>query len=423
MNELWISIGIIFLMLIASAFFSASETALTATSRARIHELARKGSRSASRVQLLIGKRERLIGSILLGNNVMNIAASSLATSVLVSLFSDAGVIYATAGMTILVLIFAEVLPKTYAILVPDRVALFVSAPIRLIVAIFGPIVVSIELLVRGLLRLFGFDTTAAANALSAHEEIRGAINLHHEEGAVVKKDRDMLGGILDLQELTIADIMVHRTKMHMIDAASGPSDILAQVLKSGHSRIPVYKEDSDNIIGILHAKNFFLALQNNNNDITKIDVEDILIPAWFVPGTRPVPDQLNAFLRRKAHFALAVDEYGEVMGLVTLEDIIEEIVGDIHDEHDVAAKGVRPEPTGSFVVEGTVPVRDLNRLQDWDLPDEEATTIAGLVIHEARMIPVVGQAFTFHGFKFEVLRKRRHQITQLRITPLSRQG
>ncbi len=423
MNELWISIGIIFLMLIASAFFSASETALTATSRARIHELARKGSRSAARVQLLIGKRERLIGSILLGNNVMNIAASSLATSVLVSLFSDAGVIYATAGMTILVLIFAEVLPKTYAILVPDRVALFVSAPIRLIVAIFGPIVVSIELLVRGLLRLFGFDTTAAANALSAHEEIRGAINLHHEEGAVVKKDRDMLGGILDLQELTIADIMVHRTKMHMIDAASGPSDILAQVLKSGHSRIPVYKEDSDNIIGILHAKNFFLALQNNNNDITKIDVEDILIPAWFVPGTRPVPDQLNAFLRRKAHFALAVDEYGEVMGLVTLEDIIEEIVGDIHDEHDVAAKGVRPEPTGSFVVEGTVPVRDLNRLQDWDLPDDEATTIAGLVIHEARMIPVVGQAFTFHGFKFEVLRKRRHQITQLRITPLSRQG
>ena len=423
MNELWISIGIIFLMLIASAFFSASETALTATSRARIHELARKGSRSAARVQLLIGKRERLIGSILLGNNVMNIAASSLATSVLVSLFSDAGVIYATAGMTILVLIFAEVLPKTYAILAPDRVALFVSAPIRLIVAIFGPIVVSIELLVRGLLRLFGFDTTAAANALSAHEEIRGAINLHHEEGAVVKKDRDMLGGILDLQELTIADIMVHRTKMHMIDAASGPSDILAQVLKSGHSRIPVYKEDSDNIIGILHAKNCFLALQNNNNDITKIDVEDILIPAWFVPGTRPVPDQLNAFLRRKAHFALAVDEYGEVMGLVTLEDIIEEIVGDIHDEHDVAAKGVRPEPTGSFVVEGTVPVRDLNRLQDWDLPDEEATTIAGLVIHEARMIPVVGQAFTFHGFKFEVLRKRRHQITQLRITPLSRQG
>ena len=423
MNELWMSIGIIFLMLIASAFFSASETALTATSRARIHELARKGSRSAARVQLLIGKRERLIGSILLGNNVMNIAASSLATSVLVSLFSDAGVIYATAGMTILVLIFAEVLPKTYAILAPDRVALFVSAPIRLIVAIFGPIVVSIELLVRGLLRLFGFDTTAAANALSAHEEIRGAINLHHEEGAVVKKDRDMLGGILDLQELAIADIMVHRTKMHMIDAASGPSDILAQVLKSGHSRIPVYKEDSDNIIGILHAKNFFLALQNNNNDITKIDVEDILIPAWFVPGTRPVPDQLNAFLRRKAHFALAVDEYGEVMGLVTLEDIIEEIVGDIHDEHDVAAKGVRPEPTGSFVVEGTVPVRDLNRLQDWDLPDEEATTIAGLVIHEARMIPVVGQAFTFHGFKFEVLRKRRHQITQLRITPLSRQG
>lgn len=421
MSGIWISAGVILLMLVISAFFSASETALTATSRARIHELARRGSRRAVMVQALIAKRERLIGAILLGNNVMNIAASALATSALVSLFNDAGVIYATAVMTVLVLIFGEVLPKTWAILAPDRVALFVAAPIRLIVAIFGPIVMTIEWMVRGMLNLFGVDTSGATNALSAHEEIRGAINLHHEEGAVVKKDRDMLGGILDLQELTVADIMVHRTKMHMVDAASPPAEILAQVLKSGHTRLPVYKEDSDNIVGILHAKDFFLSLQNHGNDIARINIEDIMSPAWFVPGTRPVPDQLNAFLRRKAHFALAVDEYGEVMGLVTLEDIIEEIVGDITDEHDVVAKGVRPEPSGSFVIDGTVPVRDLNRLQDWNLPDEEATTLAGLVIHEARMIPDVGQAFTFHGFRFEVLRKRRHQITQLRVTPVSR--
>jgi Mg2+/Co2+ transporter CorB len=420
-TELWIDTGIISAMLIVSAFFSASETGMTAASRARIYELARKGSRRAAMVLSLLSKRERLIGTLLLGNNIMNIWASALATTVMLGLFGASGVIYATIGMTILVLVFGEVMPKTYAILAPERVSLFAAPFVRLMVIIFGPVIVSIEWLVNQTFRLFGVDTTGAINALSAHDELRGAINLHHQEGTVVKKDRDMLGGILDLQDLTVTDVMVHRTKMHMLDAASPPAEILSEVLKSGHTRLPVYKGDSDNIVGILHAKDFLSSLQAHNNDITKVDVEDIMSPAWFVPGTRAIPDQLNAFLRRKAHFALAVDEYGEVMGLITLEDIIEEIVGDITDEHDVTAKGVRSEPSGAFVIDGTVPIRDLNRLQDWNLPDEEATTLAGLVIHEARMIPDVGQAFTFHGFRFEVLRKRKHQLTQIRVTPVQR--
>ena len=420
-TELWIDTGIISAMLIVSAFFSASETGMTAASRARIYELARKGSRRAAMVLSLLSKRERLIGTLLLGNNIMNIWASALATTVMLGLFGASGVIYATIGMTILVLVFGEVMPKTYAILAPERVSLFAAPFVRLMVIIIGPVIVSIEWLVNQTFRLFGVDTTGAINALSAHDELRGAINLHHQEGTVVKKDRDMLGGILDLQDLTVTDVMVHRTKMHMLDAASPPAEILSEVLKSGHTRLPVYKGDSDNIVGILHAKDFLSSLQAHNNDITKVDVEDIMSPAWFVPGTRAIPDQLNAFLRRKAHFALAVDEYGEVMGLITLEDIIEEIVGDITDEHDVTAKGVRSEPSGAFVIDGTVPIRDLNRLQDWNLPDEEATTLAGLVIHEARMIPDVGQAFTFHGFRFEVLRKRKHQLTQIRVTPVQR--
>ena len=420
-TELWIDTGIISAMLIVSAFFSASETGMTAASRARIYELARKGSRRATMVLSLLSKRERLIGTLLLGNNIMNIWASALATTVMLGLFGASGVIYATIGMTILVLVFGEVMPKTYAILAPERVSLFAAPFVRLMVIIFGPVIVSIEWLVNQTFRLFGVDTTGAINALSAHDELRGAINLHHQEGTVVKKDRDMLGGILDLQDLTVTDVMVHRTKMHMLDAASPPAEILSEVLKSGHTRLPVYKGDSDNIVGILHAKDFLSSLQAHNNDITKVDVEGIMSPAWFVPGTRAIPDQLNAFLRRKAHFALAVDEYGEVMGLITLEDIIEEIVGDITDEHDVTAKGVRSEPSGAFVIDGTVPIRDLNRLQDWNLPDEEATTLAGLVIHEARMIPDVGQAFTFHGFRFEVLRKRKHQLTQIRVTPVQR--
>jgi Mg2+/Co2+ transporter CorB len=418
-NDILVSVVVIACLLVLSAFFSGSETSLTATSRARMHELERRGNRRAGIVQQLTSMRERLIGTVLLGNNVVNIAASALATSLLLRLFGEAGVVYATIAMTLLVLIFGEVLPKTYAIINADRVALFVAPALRLIVTVFGPVVMAVEYVVKHTLRMFGADISRASNVLSAHDELRGVIALHHREGSVVKKDRDMLGGILNLQDLTVSDVMVHRTKMVTLDRSDPPEAIIDGVLKSGHTRIPVWKDAPDNIIGILHAKDLLKELQNHKGDTSRIDLDEVISPPWFVPDTRPVADQLNAFLRRKMHFALVVDEYGEVMGLVTLEDIIEEIVGDIADEHDIVVPGVRPEPGGSFVVDGLVPVRDLNRLNDWNLPDSEVTTVAGLVIHEAQMIPEAGQAFTFHGFRFEVLRKRRHQITALRITPL----
>jgi len=418
-KDILIDAAIIVCLLVVSAFFSGSETSLTATSRARMHELERRGNWRAGIVQQLTSMRERLIGTVLLGNNVVNIAASALATSVLLEIFGDAGVLYATIGMTLLVLIFGEVLPKTYAIINADRVALLVAPLVRMLVTVFGPIVMTVEYVVKHTLRLFGADISKANQVLSAHDELRGAIALHHREGSVVKKDRDMLGGILDLQDLTVSDVMVHRTKIVTLERTDPPESIIDGVLKSGHTRIPIWKDSPENIIGILHAKDLLKELQKNRGDASRIDLDEIISPPWFVPDTRPVADQLNAFLRRKMHFALVVDEYGEVMGLVTLEDIIEEIVGDISDEHDVVVRGVRPEPGGSYVVDGVVPVRDLNRLNDWHLPDDEVTTVAGLVIHEAQMIPETGQTFTFHGFRFEVLRKRRHQITALRITPL----
>ncbi|HEY7749356.1 MAG TPA: HlyC/CorC family transporter [Aestuariivirgaceae bacterium] len=418
-NDIVITLVVIVLLLLLSSFFSGSETSLTTTSRARMHELERRGNKRAAIVQQLTAMRERLIGTVLLGNNLVNIAASALATSVLLRLFGEAGIIYATIVMTVLVLLFAEVLPKTYAIINADKVALVVAPIINVFVTVFGPVVMAIEYLVKHTLRLFGADISKAVHVLSAHDELRGAIALHRREGGVVKKDHDMLGGILDLQDLTVSDVMVHRTNMVMIDGSESPDTIIQEVLKSGHTRIPVWKDTPENILGVLHAKDLLKELQKHKGDVSKINLEEIIFAPWFVPDTRPVADQLNAFLRRKTHFALVVDEYGEVMGLVTLEDIIEEIVGDIADEHDVVVPGVRPEPGGSYIVEGIVPVRDLNRLNDWDLPDGEVTTVAGLVIHEARMIPEIGQAFTFHGFRFEVLRKRRHQITSLRITPL----
>jgi Mg2+/Co2+ transporter CorB len=420
-GDILISSAIILLLLVFSAFFSGSETSLTATSRARMHELERRGSKRAALVRELTSMRERLIGTVLLGNNLVNIAASAFATSLLLQIFGDIGVLYATLSMTILIFIFGEVLPKTHAIINADRMALALAPLLKPLITLLGPVVMAVEYVVKQGLRLLGADIARADHVLSAHEELRGAIALHHREGSVVKKDRDMLGGILDLQELTVRDVMVHRTKMVMVDRSEPTDSIIEAALKSGHSRIPVGKDKPENIIGILHAKDLLKELHRHKGDTTKIDLEDIISPPWFVPDTRPVADQLNAFLRRKTHFALVVDEYGEVMGLVTLEDIIEEIVGDIADEHDIAVSGVRPQPGGAFIVDGIVPVRDLNRLNDWVLPDEEVTTVAGLVIHEAQMIPEVGQAFTFHGFRFEVLRKRRHQITSLRISPVKK--
>jgi Mg2+/Co2+ transporter CorB len=262
------------------------------------------------------------------------------------------------------------------------------------------------------------FERLGLMTPQTAQEVLRGAIDFQHKEGAVVKKDRDMLGGILDLSELEVFDVMVHRTKMTIIDAAMAPDEVIKVVLASGHSRVPVWKERPDNIIGILHVKDLFAALLEHGGEAAKIAVESIVKPLWFVPDTRRLSDQLAAFLRRKTHFALVVDEYGEVMGLVTLEDVLEEIVGDISDEHDAERPRIRRQKDGSVLIDGAVPIRDLNRLLDWHLPEDEVKTVAGLVVHEARMIPDAGQAFTFHGFRFEILRKRRHQITTLRVTP-----
>lgn len=411
----------IFLLLAISAFFSGSETAVTAASAARMHAMEKQGDLRARLVNKLTNNSERLIGSVLIGNNLVNILASALATSLFLNLFGQAGVAYATLAMTALVVVFAEVLPKTYAIAYPDQVARAVAPILRVIVFVLAPISTVTLFVVKSILRLFGTNIGEDGALLSAHEEIRGAIDLHHKEGGVVKHDKDMLGGILDLTDLSVSDIMVHRTEMQTMNADDPAEKIVDFALKSPYTRLPLWKDEQDNFVGVLHAKDLLRALNKAKGETEKLDLLEIASPPWFVPDTTSLKAQLNAFLKRKAHFALVVDEYGEVMGLVTLEDILEEIVGDIADEHDTAASGVRPQPDGTINVDGTVPIRDLNRLMDWRLPDVEATTIAGLVIHEAQTIPDPGQAFTFYGFRFEVLRKRRNKITAIRITPLKK--
>ncbi|HVY57691.1 MAG TPA: transporter associated domain-containing protein, partial [Xanthobacteraceae bacterium] len=352
-----------------------------------------------------------------------NIAASTLATGLLLAWFGDVGVIYATVVMTVLVVVFCEVLPKTAAISAPDRLAIAVAAPMDRIVRALGPVLVGIDWLVRRLLVLLRFRAGEGEPLLPGHEELRGAVDLLHREGSVEKLDRDMLGGLLDLRDLEVSDVMIHRTEMITVNADDPPEEVVKAVLAAPVTRIPLWREKPENIVGVLHAKDLLRAIQAVDGDVSKIDFVAIARPPWFVPDMRSLSEQLKAFRRRKSHFALVVDEYGEVMGLVTLEDILEEIVGDISDEHDVVVAGVRPQPDGSVNVDGAVPIRDLNRVMDWHLPDDEATTVAGLVIHEARLIPEAGQTFTFHGFRFRVLRKHRNRITALRITPLARAG
>jgi len=413
---LGLSLLVIAFLLLLSGFFSGSETALTAASRARLLAMEKQGKGGARIANLLIADRERLIGAILLGNNLVNILASALATAAFIALFGEAGVVYATAVMTALVLVFAEVLPKTYAIANSDRMAMAVSRPIRVIVWVLSPIVATVRFVVRMTLRIFGVRVEDIS--FDPHEEIRGTVELHHHEGGVVRHHRDMLGGVLDLRDLTVEDVMVHRKNMNMLDIGDSPETIIDGALESAHTRLPVFEDDPENIVGVLHAKDLSRALRSVQGDISAVDVRALMREPWFVPETTSLFEQLNAFRRKREHFALVVDEYGALMGLITLEDILEEIVGEIEDEHDERVQGLRIQGDGSVIAAGSVPIRDVNRAMDWSLPDEEAVTIAGLVIHEAQTIPETGQIFAFHQHRFEVLRRHRNQITLMRISP-----
>jgi Mg2+/Co2+ transporter CorB len=410
---------VIIVLLVLSALFSAAETALTGASRGRMHQLEREGDRAARRVNTLISNRERMIGTVLLGNNLINILASALTTEVLTKTIPGAwGVADATILMTVLVLVFAEVLPKTLAITRPDDVARWISGPAEVVVRLFGPVVFSVQWFVRRTLAVFGVKVDMAADVLAAHEEIRGAVEYHHSEGLVESADRRMLGGVLDLSDLDVSQIMVHRKSIDMLDANLPPRELVEQALEAPHTRLPIYRGDTENIVGVVHAKDLLRALAEAEGGVDSLDVATICREPWFIPDTTSLKDQLDAFLKRRNHFALVVDEYGALQGLVTLEDILEEIVGDIEDEHDLAVQGVRKQPDGSVNVDGDVAVRELNRAMDWNLPDDEAVTVAGLVIHEAQAIPEPGQTFIFHGHRFQVLRRQRNQITGLRVSP-----
>ncbi|MCD6035750.1 MAG: corC [Rickettsiales bacterium] len=406
----------IFFLLMASAYFSAAETALTAASRAKMHKLRVEGNKRAKIFEKLRQEKERMIGAMLLGNNAINILSSAIATSLLIKFFGDEGVVYATIIMTFLVLIFSEALPKTYAIQHAEQVALRLSPSLAIMVKILAPITNTVQWIVTAIIRLSGVNKGHEGDFISAYDAVRGAIDLHHKEGTIRKLDKDMLGGVLDLYEVEIQDIMVHRKQMEMIDANLPVAEIVNLVINSSHTRIPLWKDNPDNIVGILHVRDVLIALKQHTGEVNTLDVMSIVTEPWFVPETTQVYVQLAAFRAKRRHFALVVDEYGTLQGLVTLEDVLEEIVGEIMDEHDTEARGIIAEGAGWHYLDGSVTIRDLNRKLDWNLPDEDASTVAGLIIHEAQTIPDVGEIFTFHGVTFEIHEKEDNQVTGIRV-------
>jgi Mg2+/Co2+ transporter CorB len=415
-------------LLLLSAFFSGSETALTAASRGVLKAQADKGSKGAKAALAVTDDSERMIGALLLGNNVANILSASLTTALLTDLFGANGVALATVMVTVLVLVFAEVLPKTVAIISPVPVAVLVAPAIRVLILLFTPVVSTVRAFVRLILRLFGLRADPDSRILALREEIAGAISLGHYEGAVEKEDRDRLLGALDLADRTVDEIMRHRRETEMIDADLPPEDIVSRVLASSHSRLPVYRGSDENILGVIHAKDLLREVErldhihdSHEKAMESLDIVKVAMKPYFIPDTTTLDEQMREFLKRRTHFALVVDEYGTLQGLITLEDILEEIVGEITDEFDVVdkAQALKKAEDGSYLVEGSMTIRDLNRATDWQLPDDEANTVAGLVIHEAQMIPAQGQAFSFHGFRFEVVTRRENRLTRIKLRKL----
>ncbi|MDA9677654.1 CNNM domain-containing protein, partial [Pelagibacteraceae bacterium] len=376
-----------------------------------------KGKKNAQIAINLLNDKESLIGAILLGNNLVNILASSLATSLLIKMFGDSGVAYAVLIMTVLIVIFAEILPKSYAISNSEKMALTISPIIRPFVFFLSPITWLMEKIVHGILAIFGMNYIKNSRSLSVQDEIRGTVDLHHKEGRLYKFDKDMVKGILDLSVIGIEDVMVHRSNMLTVNIDDDANNIISAVINSPYTRIPVWKNDAENIVGIIHAKNLLRLISTKKNlPILNEDIKKTLLEPWFVPETTTLKEQLQMHLNKRTKLAIIVDEYGALMGMISLEDIIEEIVGDISDEHDVIVKGVDVNTDGSFNINGNVEIRDLNREYGWELPDSEANTISGLIIHESRSFPKPGQKFNYYGFQFEILETQGNQISLLKV-------
>ncbi len=410
----------VLILLVISAFFSGAETSILTASQARINKLKNDGNKKAESLLKLREDKEKLIGSILLSNNFVNIGASVIATEACIEIFGDnnTALFITTAMMTVLILIISDVLPKTYAVRHAEAVALSLTPFITFTTLILTPIVVTVKYIVNGLLKLVDNKTNAVN--ISALETIKSTIELHHQEGEVVSDYKYMLGGVIDLEKITVEEVMVHRNEFLSVNIDLAPLEIIKQIAKSPYSRVPIWKDKPENIIGVLHMKdlNKILLSKKSSDKITHRDIEKLAREPWFIPSTTNLKTQMLAFRTNHYPFAFVVNEYGELEGLVTLEDIIEEVVGQIEDEYDVVHKGIyKVNSDNSVVTTGNTPIRDVNRELEWNIDDKEATTVGGLIFHIAQRIPEKGESFKSANYVLKLLKKKKNKILKVKIS------
>lgn len=419
---------LVMVLVALSGFFSLAETALTSASRAKMLTLAQEGNWRAKVVNFLLAKNDKMLAALLLGNNLINILASAITTELMLRLFDKNGIAIATVLMTVIVLIFAEVLPKSWALHRADNLAMAIAPAVRIILYVLNPITSALSWIVRKTAALFGANFEQVKYSISI-EELRGAIEMHQgdhhtvdqEETETIRHERAMMKSVLDLADVTVSEVMTHRRNAEMLDASLSPTEVIDRSLASQFSRLPIYQDNPENIVGVIHTKLLMRQLRAMEGSREEVDILSLVSEPWFIPETTTLFDQLQQFRERREHFALVVDEYGTWLGIVTLEDILEEIVGQIDDEHDHVKQHVHDDPQGdgSYVIDGTTTIRDINRRFDWNLPDEDYATVAGLVLYESQAVPDIGQSFTFYNYRFDILERHRHQITKVRVTPL----
>jgi len=412
---------VIFLMIIA-ALFSCSETSITAASRAKIHRLANEGSKRAKKLEKLLKSREKVISTMLIGNNAVNILASAIATSVLIELFGDAGLLYATVGMTIIVLIFAEIAPKTIALKAPDKIALFLAPLIDFLVKILMPVAHLSQKIVDSVIDLF-FPKNYKSSKGEELEEIRDAVDLKHKEGSIFKYDKDLIDGVLDLSDTEISEIMVHRKEIESINADLPIMEIVRNALEISYTRIPLWRGNKENIVAILNVRKLLKALHFYKGSFDKFDINSATSQPWFVPASNSLRSQLFAFRKKKKRFALVVDEYGSLLGLVTLEDILEEIVGEIKEQDDESEINIIKIKSGAYKIAAKSLIRDINKKLDWDLlEDYHAYNLAAFIINNLGRIPDEKENFVIAGYYFEILKKRNHDLILVKMKKVNRE-
>jgi len=411
--------GALVFLIVLSAFFSSSETGMMALNRYRLRHLARHHHKGAMRASSLLERPDRLIGLILLGNNFVNILASSLATIIALRVIGEAGIAIAAGLLTLVILIFAEVAPKTLAALYPERIAFPASYVLKPLLRVCYPVVASINWVANGLLRLLRVMPAGTESEQLSTDELRTVV---HEAGTMIsRKFQRMLLSILDLEKVSVDDIMVPRNEINGIDLDDDLEDIIEQIVHSQHTRMPVYHGDVDDVVGVLHLRRVLGALQRE--ELTVQSLRESASEPYFVPAGTPLSTQLINFQRQQQRIGLVVDEYGDIEGLVTLEDLLEEIVGEFTTDPAAHSADIHPQPDGTYIVDGSANVRELNRAMHWDLPTDGPKTLNGLVLEYLESIPEPGTSLLIAGYPVEILQTTTSAVRTARIKPAMRRG